>query len=61
MKILWLGHASFRIEIADQVLLIDPWLTGNPMLPADRHKEAIKGATHILSVSYTHLTLPTKA
>ena len=48
MKILWLGHASFRIEIADQVLLIDPWLTGNPMLPADRHKEAIKGATHIL-------------
>jgi len=21
MKIIWLGHASFRIEIADQVLL----------------------------------------
>jgi L-ascorbate metabolism protein UlaG (beta-lactamase superfamily) len=48
MKIIWLGHASFRIEIADQVLLIDPWLTGNPMLPADRHQEATQGATHIL-------------
>ena len=48
MKIIWLGHASFRIEIADQVLLIDPWLTGNPMLPTDRHQEATQGATHIL-------------
>ena len=48
MKIIWLGHASFRIEIADQVLLIDPWLTDNPMLPTDRHQEATQGATHIL-------------
>ncbi|MBT8412120.1 MAG: MBL fold metallo-hydrolase, partial [Octadecabacter sp.] len=30
MKITWLGHASFRIEIEDAVLLIDPWLAGNP-------------------------------
>ena len=48
MEIIWLGHASFRIEIADQVLLIDPWLTGNPMLPVNRHHEAIEGAKHIL-------------
>ena len=48
MKIIWLGHASFRLEIGDQVLLIDPWLSGNPMLPADRHQEATQGATHIL-------------
>lgn len=48
MKIIWLGHSSFRIEIADQVLLVDPWLTGNPMLPEDRHGAAVKGATHIL-------------
>ena len=33
MKIIWLGHASFRIEIADQVLLIDPWVDGNPVFP----------------------------
>jgi len=53
MKITWLGHSSFRIEIADQILLIDPWLAGNPMLPADRHAEAIAGATHIL-VTHGH-------
>ena len=34
MKIIWLGHGSFRVELADQVLLTDPWLTGNPVLPA---------------------------
>ena len=33
MKIIWLGHGSFRIETGDKVLLIDPWLTGNPVLP----------------------------
>lgn len=48
MRIIWLGHSGFRIEIEDQVLLIDPWLTGNPMFPADRRTEAIAGATHIL-------------
>jgi len=53
MKIIWLGHSGFRIEIADQVLLLDPWLTGNPMFPPGRRAEAIKGATHIL-LSHGH-------
>ena len=53
MKIIWLGHGSFRIEIEDQVLLIDPWLTGNPMLPEDQHGPAVAGATHIL-VTHGH-------
>ena len=48
MNIIWLGHGSFRIEIGGQVLLVDPWLTGNPVLPEDKHEEAISGATHIL-------------
>jgi L-ascorbate metabolism protein UlaG (beta-lactamase superfamily) len=48
MKITWLGHASFRLEIGGLVLLVDPWLTGNPMLEPDQHKPAIEGATHIL-------------
>lgn len=48
MKITWLGHSGFRIEIEQAVLLIDPWLTGNPVFPADRRAEALQGATHIL-------------
>lgn len=48
MKIIWLGHGSFRIETSGQVLLIDPWLTGNPMLNEDQHEAAVSGGTHIL-------------
>lgn len=48
MKITWLGHSGFRIAIGDAVLLIDPWLSGNPMFPVARRAEAIAGATHIL-------------
>ena len=48
MQITWLGHSGFRIEIENAVLLVDPWLSGNPMFPADRRADAIKGATHVL-------------
>lgn len=48
MQITWLGHSGFRIEIEQAVLLIDPWLSGNPMFPAGRREEAVAGATHIL-------------
>ena len=48
MKLIWMGHSSFRMEIGGLTLLIDPWLTGNPVLPEDRHDEAVSGATHIL-------------
>lgn len=48
MNITWLGHSSFRIEIGGQVLLIDPWIEGNPVFPAGRRAEALDGATHIL-------------
>lgn len=53
MKIIWLGHGSFRIEIEDQVLLIDPWLHENPMLDEVHHAAAIEGATQIL-VTHGH-------
>ena len=53
MKITWLGHSGFRIEIEQAVLLVDPWLTGNPMFPEDRRAEAVAGATHVL-VSHGH-------
>ena len=48
MKIIWLGHGSFRIEVSDLVLLVDPWLTGNPVLPEAHHDAATAGATHLI-------------
>jgi L-ascorbate metabolism protein UlaG (beta-lactamase superfamily) len=53
MKITWLGHSGFRIEIAGQVLLVDPWLRGNPVFDEARFGEAIAGATAVL-VSHGH-------
>jgi L-ascorbate metabolism protein UlaG (beta-lactamase superfamily) len=53
MDIIWLGHGSFRIETGGQILLIDPWLSGNPVLPEDQHDAAVQGATHIL-LTHTH-------
>ena len=48
MKLTWLGHSGFRMEIGGEVLLIDPWFTGNPSAPEGARAEAIAGATHIL-------------
>ena len=48
MKITWLGHSGFRIEIGGSVLLVDPWIAGNPAFPEGRESEALDGATHIL-------------
>jgi L-ascorbate metabolism protein UlaG (beta-lactamase superfamily) len=48
MKLSWLGHSGFRLDIENAVILIDPWMSGNPVFPADRRAEAIAGATHIL-------------
>lgn len=53
MKIIWLGHSSFRIDIADQVLLIDPWFSGNPSFEGHDRNAATRGATQIL-VSHGH-------
>jgi L-ascorbate metabolism protein UlaG (beta-lactamase superfamily) len=53
MKIIWLGHSGFRIEMGGEVLLVDPWLAGNPMFEFGRRGEAIAGATHVL-VSHGH-------
>ncbi len=53
MKIVWLGHSAFRIEIEGAVLLVDPFLEGNPMFPAARRAEAIAGVTHVL-VTHGH-------
>ncbi len=30
VKVTWFGHAAFKIEIANRIVLVDPWLSGNP-------------------------------
>jgi L-ascorbate metabolism protein UlaG (beta-lactamase superfamily) len=47
MKMTWLGHSAFRIETAGKVLLIDPFLTGNPKFQGSIDY-ATEGCTHIL-------------
>lgn len=53
MKITWHGHSAFRIEIEDQVLLIDPWLKGNPAFDESNLDAAIEGTTAVL-LSHGH-------
>jgi L-ascorbate metabolism protein UlaG (beta-lactamase superfamily) len=47
MQITWFGHSAFRLEFAGNVVLIDPFFTGNPGFEGDVAK-AGDGATHIL-------------
>lgn len=48
MNYTWLGHASIRLEIGTQVLLIDPWEVGNPKFPSDKRAAMFAGVTAIL-------------
>jgi L-ascorbate metabolism protein UlaG (beta-lactamase superfamily) len=49
MKIFWYGHSCFRLEIATSVILIDPFLKGNPAFEQSgvAWDEATKGVTHV--------------
>ncbi|WP_298356381.1 metal-dependent hydrolase [Rhodoblastus sp.] len=47
MKITWLGHSAFRIDLRESHILIDPFLTGNPKFTGSVD-EASAGVTHIV-------------
>lgn len=47
MKLTWLGHSAFRMEAGNSVILIDPFLKGNPTFTGD-FDQAVAGATHIV-------------
>ncbi len=55
MKITWLGHSCFRIETGSSVILMDPFLSGNPTFEATglAKEAAWDGATHVL-VTHGH-------
>lgn len=47
MKIGYIGHSAFRIETGRAVILVDPFITGNPAATTDV-KTASRGTTHVL-------------
>jgi L-ascorbate metabolism protein UlaG (beta-lactamase superfamily) len=47
MQVTWLGHSAFRLEIGSSVILIDPFLKGNPSFKGD-FKKVTQDVTHIL-------------
>jgi L-ascorbate metabolism protein UlaG (beta-lactamase superfamily) len=49
MKITWFGHSCFRIMTGDSVVLIDPYLKGNPIFEASgiSWEEATARVTHV--------------
>lgn len=55
MRIIWYGHSCFRLEFANSVVLIDPFLEGNPTFQASgiSFEAATKGVTHV-AVTHGH-------
>lgn len=49
MKLIWFGHSCFRIETGASVILIDPFLKGNPTFEGSgiAWSDAVKGVTHV--------------
>ena len=52
MKLTWLGHSAFRIELGASIILIDPFLKHSPSFSGD-FDAVTAGATHIL-LSHGH-------
>ncbi|NVK33425.1 MAG: metal-dependent hydrolase [Rhodobacteraceae bacterium] len=52
MQVTWYGHSAFRVEFGSNVVLIDPFLSGNPKFEG-KLEDAAKGATHVL-VTHGH-------
>jgi L-ascorbate metabolism protein UlaG (beta-lactamase superfamily) len=49
MKITWFGHSCFRVETGNSVILIDPFLKGNPTFEKSgiAWEDATKDVTHV--------------
>lgn len=49
MKLIWFGHSCFRLETGNSVVLVDPFLKGNPTFEQSGipWADATKGVTHV--------------
>ena len=55
-KITWLGHSAFRVTTsAGKVILIDPFLSGNPLCPESEKKQARVDAVLLSHAHGDHL------
>lgn len=51
----WLGHAAFKLtSVRGKVILIDPFITGNPKLAADQKDLARLGKIDLILVTHAH-------
>jgi L-ascorbate metabolism protein UlaG (beta-lactamase superfamily) len=51
INITWLGHATFELRFeGGEVLILDPWLEGNPKHPANHKIERVDG----IAVTHAH-------
>ena len=52
MRITWFGHSTFRLEFGSTVLMLDPFLTGNPAFSGDA--EAVTKDCTPLPITHGH-------
>lgn len=51
----WLGHAAFKLtSVSGKVIVIDPFITGNPKLPAEQKDLARLGKVDLVLVTHAH-------
>jgi L-ascorbate metabolism protein UlaG (beta-lactamase superfamily) len=55
VEVLWLGQAAFRITTSEgKVIVTDPWLTKNPITPAQYKNLENLGKVDVLLVTHAH-------
>ncbi len=56
LELTWLGHAAFRFRTDDgTVVLVDPWLSGNPACPESEHEPERVDAIYLTHGHFDHV------